>query len=175
MEIKLRHLRSQAIGLETEFDAVTAQVTALSNDVHHMSHALHPSILEDFGLESALRALCEEFEQTRGIATRFVRSGSERPIPPATASMFYRIAQEALRNVAKHAGDARVTVRLYTTDQQLCLAIEDDVAGFDPSVNRGRPALGLISMQERARLLGGHVDLRSSSGGGTTINVVVPW
>jgi signal transduction histidine kinase len=149
-------------------------VTSLSHDIRNLSHGLHPSFLEDLGLETALRGLCDEFEESHGIGVRFEHQEGTQTMTAAAGATLYRIAQEALRNVVKHAGDACVTMKLYEKDGYCCLTVEDDGRGFNPGSHRSRPALGFISMQERVMLLGGRMSVDSAEGKGTRVEIQIP-
>ncbi len=174
LEFSLTNLRSRSPALQSELKAITTQVQALSRDICDLSYNLHPSTLEDLGLDVALRRLCEDFERATNAAIRFAGAATGSRVPVTTATVFYRIAQEALHNVARHAGDARVTVALEEDAGQWRLTIEDDGCGFDPSLVRSKPALGLASMQERARLEGGGVEVHSVPGQGTRVRAWIP-
>ena len=175
LELGLAKLRASQQENVRDIDALSLELAAVSRDLRNLSHGLHPSILEDLGLESALRTLCEEFEHSYNIAIRCVCSQLEHPVPSTIATTIYRIAQEALRNVVKHAGDACVTLTVCEKDEHWVLTIQDDGYGFNPIAERSRPTLGLISIQERAKVLGGQVDIISASGEGTTIEVKLPF
>jgi signal transduction histidine kinase len=95
-------------------------------------------------------------------------------VPPETGFCLFRVAQEALRNVARHAHSRRVEVSMRTFDGGLQLAVRDEGVGFDPALPRGHPTLGLASMRERVRLIGGELDIESAPGQGTNILVWVP-
>jgi signal transduction histidine kinase len=174
LEIDIAKLKASKPEIGGDLDTLSAQVSSLSDDIRNLSHGLHPSFLEDLGLEAALRALCEEFEQSHGIGVRFEYKKGTLPLAAATVATLYRIAQEALRNVVKHAGDACVTMKLYEKDGHCCLTVEDDGRGFDPGTHRSRPALGLVSMQERVMLLGGRMSVHSAEGQGTRIEIEIP-
>lgn len=148
-----------------------AQVTTLLEQVRRLSHRLHPAILEDLGLAVALRRLVQDFEADRGQPVRFETRDVPDEIAAEIATAFYRIAQEALRNVARHAGDAAVSVVLVGGPGRLRMTVSDTGPGFDPDVPRETRGLGLISMRERARLVGCHVDVHARPGRGTTITV----
>jgi signal transduction histidine kinase len=175
LEIGLTKLRQRPAALNEQLDTILGQISLLSEELRHLSHTLHPSVLEHLGLEAGLRSLCEGFERTHNIRTRCIYSTDGCHVPLPTATVFYRIAQEALRNVAKHAGDAGVTITLSGGEQELCLTIQDDGCGFDPEIRRDQAGLGLISMQERVRLVGGRVEVRSAPGEGTAVKVWAPW
>jgi PAS domain S-box-containing protein len=152
-----------------------SQISALAEDVRKLSHRLHPSILEDMGVEAAIRSLVKDFAQAHGIAVQFHTEGLSRPVPLVVATALYRITQEALWNAVRHAHDAHIHVSLFEAEEELRLTIEDDGPGFDPNVARDKRGLGLVSMQERAGLVGGQFTLRSAPGRGTTITVNVPY
>jgi signal transduction histidine kinase len=146
----------------------------LSEDVHGLSYRLHPSILEDLGLAEALKSECEGFSQT--CSTRLEIGARDVPetLPRDVALCLFRIAQEGLRNIARHAGASRAEVRLQRLNGGLQLTVEDDGVGFDPAQHSIRASLGHAGMQERARLLGGKIEIESSPGHGTTILAWVP-
>jgi signal transduction histidine kinase len=146
----------------------------LSEDVHALSYRLHPSILEDLGLTEALKSECERFSQT--CSTRLEVNARELPetLPHDVALCLFRIAQEGLRNIARHAKASRAEVSLRRLNGGLQLAITDNGAGFDPAPHRAGTSLGHASMRQRAFLLGGHVDIDSSPEHGTTILAWVP-
>lgn len=146
----------------------------LSGDVHAMSYRLHPSLLEDLGLVEALRVECERFTQHHGVPCAV-----QLPSPPPatsreTALGLYRVTQEALRNVARHAGATAAEVTLRPLDEGLQLAVQDNGRGFDRASEQTRTSLGLTSMRERIHLLGGDLDIESAPGHGTTIVAWVP-
>lgn len=151
------------------------QVTKFANEVRDLSHRLHPSILDDLGLEAALQDVVGEYGHSSDKAPRFIGGNLSRPVPLPMASALYRITQEALSNAAKHAPGAAVTVTLSETPKELRVTIHDDGPGFDPEAVRSKEGLGLVSMQERAQLLGGQVSLRSAPGGGTEVHAVIAW
>lgn len=134
---------------------------------------LRAAPLEGRPLAEALRFLVESWESEHGVSARFKAVNAGRPLPPRTEVGLYRICQEALSNAARHAGAERVTVRLVATPEQVRLAIEDDGRGFDDSeVPENR--YGLTGMNERARMIGGELEVWSEAGRGTRIEVTVP-
>jgi PAS domain S-box-containing protein len=154
--------------------AVREGLTRLSEDVHSLAYQLHPSVLEELGLDEALRAECER----RGRQSSLDISVDLDPLPAVVgtdvALCLFRVAQEALNNVARHAGASAASVKLREMDDGLLLAVRDDGVGFDPgSPEKGR-SLGLASMRERVRLVRGTLDVESAPGRGTTIVAWVP-
>ena len=133
----------------------------MSHDVHALSHRLHPSLLDHLGIEEALRAEAERFSGAESIAVELrLEELHDKPSPDA-ALCLYRIAQEALHNVARHARADRVEVSLRTTNGGCELVVRDNGVGFDPQKQRSGPNLGHASMRERVRLLSGRLAIRS--------------
>lgn len=146
----------------------------LSEDVHALSYRLHPSILDDLGLIEALRAESERFGRRQSVPVEVKWQDLPEPLPRQAALCLFRVAQEALRNAARHAHARTVAVSLRGLDGGVQLAVQDDGCGFDPARQRNRPSLGLASMRERVHLLGGEMDVESAPGHGTTIVAWVP-
>jgi two-component system NarL family sensor kinase len=134
---------------------------------------LRAAPLEGRPLSEALKALVERWEAETGIGARYAAVNGSRPFPPRVEAALYRICQEALTNVARHAEAGRVRVRLVATPQEVRLSIEDDGRGFDASRVPG-DRHGLVGMRERAQMLGGALEVRSSPGGGTRVQASVP-
>ncbi len=151
-----------------------AQLVKLSEDVHALSRQLHPSILDDLGLVDALRSECVHFQQREGLVVTCQAENLPAGLPRDTALCLYRIAQEALRNVARHAEARGANVSLTGYDGDVLLTVSDEGKGFDPHGARSRPGLGLASMEERARLIGADLSIQSHPGKGTTISLLVP-
>jgi two-component system, NarL family, sensor kinase len=134
---------------------------------------LRAAPLEGRSLSDALKALANRWEAETGIATRFRAVNGSRPLPPRVEVALYRICQEALTNIARHAEAERVTVWLVATPEQVQLTVEDDGQGFHVSEAVG-DRHGLVGMNERAKMLGGALELRTSPGAGTRVRVTVP-
>jgi tetratricopeptide (TPR) repeat protein len=156
-----------------ELDAVAGSLAELAEDLRRLSHDLHPAVLERSGLAEALRDHCAEVERRHALPVRLSLQATG-PFPPDLTLALYRIAQEALANIVRHAGARSVQVTLWTDGGDAHLTVVDDGAGFDPAVARGSGGLGLASLDERARLLGGRCHVASTPGAGTRIEVAVP-
>ena len=156
-----------------ELDAVAGNLAELAEDLRRLSHDLHPAVLERSGLAEALRDHCAEVERRHGLAVRLSLQAAG-PFPPDLTLGLYRIAQEALANIVRHAGARSVQVTLRTAGGETHLEVVDDGTGFDPEAARGSGGLGLASLDERARLLGGRCRVASAPGAGTRIEVAVP-
>jgi two-component system NarL family sensor kinase len=134
---------------------------------------LRAAPLQGRTLAEALRELAREAGARGGFGVEFEAVGEGRPLPSRVESGLYRIAQEALENVVRHASAGTARLRLAAGPDEIRLSVEDDGTGFDPD-RSGGPHFGLTGMNERARLLGGRFDLATGHGGGTRISVVVP-
>ncbi len=134
---------------------------------------MHPSVLDDIGLEAALEQYCEEFEKRSGIRTQFHSSGVPESLPREIASSIYHIAQECLRNVAKHSKSEAVSVTLDFVSDVLRLTVRDQGIGLRSETEAGR-GIGMVAMKERAHLVNGKLSIQSKAGAGTEIVVEVP-
>jgi signal transduction histidine kinase len=146
----------------------------LSRDVHDLSYRLHPSILEDLGLHAALQSECAYFSETCPIQLDVKLDECPDKIPRDVALCLFRVTQEGLRNIARHAEATRAAVRLKYVDGGLELTVSDNGKGFDSIERRGRTSLGHASMRQRVFLLGGTIDIAGRPDHGTTISVRVP-
>ena len=150
------------------------RVVQLSEDVRQISHRLHPSVLEDLGLAAALNELCEEISAREGIEALFEQHAVPGALPVDVASCLYRVAQEALHNVLKHAHANQVHLKLSGSSGGIQLTIRDTGAGFDLEKVSLRHGLGILSMKERVRLVQGEFAVHSQPGRGTEVRIFVP-
>ncbi len=157
-----------------QIQEMRGEMVRLSEDVHALSRQLHPSILDDLGLVDALRSECAGVARREGVAVAYHSDDVTASLPKDAALCVYRVAQEALRNVVKHAGTDKARVSLIKSDRKLILTIQDWGAGFDSAEVRSRMGLGLSSMEERVRLVRGELSVVSEPGQGTTVTVRVP-
>ncbi|HEX2346040.1 MAG TPA: GAF domain-containing protein [Gaiellaceae bacterium] len=148
-------------------------VVATLQDVRRLAVELRPAALDDFGLVPALERLCDTMFEQGGVAVDVQSYLDDQRLPAETETALYRIVQEALTNVLKHASAARVTVRLRQSERFVELLVQDDGAGFDPRGVRDG-GLGLVGMRERVALLGGRMVVDSSEGAGTMLKAEVP-
>jgi PAS domain S-box-containing protein len=146
----------------------------LSEDVHALSRHLHPSILDDLGLVEALRSECAAVSRRERIAINYRPEQISDELPKDVALCIYRVAQEALRNIAKHAAVKQSWVLLSDTSKEIVLRVWDTGAGFDPKGAPQHPGIGLSSMAERVRLVQGELTVRSAPGEGTSVEVRIP-
>jgi PAS domain S-box-containing protein len=160
---------AQAVGLARQLRETTAQTLV---DVGRLWRGLHPRVLDDLGLAAAVTHHAQEFAQAHRIAVNVRTEGLDGDgLSPLLQATVYRVLQEALTNVARHAGARSVSVRLERGAGSVELRVQDDGAGFAPG-DSGR--LGLRGMRERAALLGGSVAVESQPGAGTTITARIP-
>jgi signal transduction histidine kinase len=146
----------------------------ISSDMHSLSHQLHSSKLDLVGLAPALMGLCEELSSKFKIQIEFTDRGVSSKIPKDVALCLFRVAQEALGNVVKHSRAKQAQVELSGTDNRIRLRTVDAGVGFDPDVRSTHPGIGLVSMRERLRLVGGGLSIRSAPMRGTEILAVLP-
>lgn len=172
-------------GSEVDRRAVQLRSLAdgLARELHALALRLRPRTLDDFGLETALTSFAGEWAEQTGVVVDVHAAEAAERLPPEVESTVYRIVQEALTNVARHSGATRVSVVVERADGQVVTVIEDDGRGFDPvsqerdalaRADDGDPHLGLHGIRERAKLLGGSVEIESSPGHGTALSVRIP-
>ncbi len=155
-------------------DVLGGRLAGLGEDLRGLSHDLHPAALERLGLAEALRDHCAEVERRHGLRVRLSLRGVEGAFAPEVALGLYRIVQEALANAVRHAHAKMARVALRVAVGAVRLTVADDGSGFDPEAARRAGGLGLASVEERARLLGGRCRIASAPGAGTAIEVSVP-
>jgi signal transduction histidine kinase len=162
-------------GIAQVLRSMREHLVRLSEDVHALAYALHPAVLEDLGLVEALKAECDRFSAIGEIPVRLnVEPPTIDEPSKAVALCLFRITQEALRNVSRHARALRVEVTLTCIVGGLRLVVEDDGIGFDTVRAQGRPSLGVGSMKQRAYLIGARFAIDSVVGSGTTVTVWTP-
>jgi signal transduction histidine kinase len=148
-------------------------VAATLQDVRRLAVELRPSALDDFGLVSAVERLAETFRDQTGLRVDLESNLGEDRLPSEVETVLYRIVQEALTNVVKHARASRVSILLTSKDSSVAAVVEDDGLGFEPQES-GESGLGLIGMRERVGLVGGRLQIESAAGAGTTLVAEVP-
>lgn len=147
----------------------------LAHDAQAFAYQLHPSLLEHLGLEAAIRDHVDEFRRRTGLSVRYVRRDVPKSLPLDTATCLYRVTQESLQNIHKHAEASEVLVRLLSTPNGVGVCIRDNGKGFSPNPDGvPSPGLGLISMEERVHLMNGIFRLRTRPGKGTEVHAWVP-
>ena len=151
------------------------QLITIGTDIRHLSHELHPALLQEAGLPAALSAYCKEFSSVRGLSVSCETDESVNELSPGAALCIYRIAQEALGNAAKYSEAKKVEVRLSRSDSRVFLSVSDNGVGCAPDQVGKSGGLGLINMRERVLQLNGKFEFDSAPGRGTTVRVAVPF
>ncbi|MGH9930208.1 MAG: PAS domain-containing sensor histidine kinase, partial [Pyrinomonadaceae bacterium] len=172
--VKVQSVSSIAVQISARLEDSLKLVEETVESIRDVMVKLRPAVLDDFGLTPALRWYAEQFTKRTGVATAVIEQGPTRRLPPAMEETFFRIAQEALTNVAKYARAQKATVTLGATPQVICLTIADDGCGFDPTADH-QPARdhgwGLMIMRERAAAVGAQLSVESAPGRGTQVIV----
>ena len=148
---------------------------AVLEEVRTMSHTVHPGVLDDLGLEAALRRLARDASHGNGVEFDVDVDVNMSRLDAGVERVLYRIAQEAVRNATRHASSAHMRIRLYCQPSTATLEVHDDGRGFDLREAEVRQAgIGLLSMRERASLVDGRVEIKTAKGSGTTISATIP-
>ncbi|MHC4574019.1 MAG: MASE3 domain-containing protein [Planctomycetota bacterium] len=167
-------LKSVPGSLAPKLKDIRERLVELSADVHDISRQLHPSIIDDLGLSHAIQSECVNFIRREGILIKYEPKDVPSKIPRDISVCLFRVVQEGLRNVAKHAKVQEAQVSLVGGDDSITLVIEDSGVGFNPTQPGGKAGLGLASMEERVRLIRGDFSIESEPGQGTVVKVVAP-
>jgi len=157
-----------------EIGEVSQEIASLAADIQAVSHRLHPAKLEILGLERAAASFCEEMSNRHGLTIDVHFENIPTALPREISLSLYRVLQEALQNVVKHSASRHADVSLKGQLDTIHLTVEDSGAGFDPEETMRGRGLGLTSMNERLKVVGGHLSIRSQVGHGTTIHAVAP-
>ena len=166
------HREGQTESSRDELEALRVGILGVVAELRRLADGLRPPALDDLGLETSLRQLAKAFSARTGLGTTVSTRGTELPLDRERRTDVYRVVQEALGNVERHAGSTRVLVRIIFTRTALRVLVADDGRGFFlESSPTGR---GMVAMRERAALAGGRVDVRSRPGHGTAVRVTVP-
>jgi PAS domain S-box-containing protein len=161
--------------IASSLSMIRAAVGRVATNIHNVSRQLHPAIVEELGLEPALRQECQHFQERFGISTHFTANPIPAQLSKDVGLCLYRVAQESLRNIGKHAVDARrVSVSLSGSQREAILVVKDTGGGFKFGLATKKGGLGLISMDERIRLVHGKLTIQSEPGEGPTVMAVVP-
>ena len=149
------------------------QMREIASDVQSLSHELHSSKLEYLGMAVAMRSFCREFGEHQKMEIDFQARDLPDSVPPDISLCLFRVLQEALHNSAKHSGAKYLEVRLWGASGQVDLTVRDSGVGFEVEAANESRGLGLISMQERLKLVKGQLSIESQPSGGTTIHAQV--
>jgi len=171
-----RHLPESPAAVRRQIRTIRRHVSALSDDVRQLAYRFHQTTVDDLGLVVALQRYINDFVKRTGVEARFMKPSPIGSIPPRLATCLYRVAQESLGNVAMHAKASQVSIELSVMPDTICLSLRDNGIGLDiEEIRRRMPGLGMLSMQERMRLLNGSVEWHSTPGEGTEVVARLPW
>jgi signal transduction histidine kinase len=160
--------------LASRLSELGARSVRLAHNLHRTSHELHPTILEDLGLKAALAEECDTFQERSRIRTHFTAENIPATLPAGVSVCLYRVTQESLRNIGKHAANCNAVRVILSGSRGVTLCIEDNGEGFNLEDAHKKGGLGLISIEERVRLVNGSLSIRSEPGKGSSLEVVVP-
>jgi signal transduction histidine kinase len=150
------------------------QTSEITTDIQSLSHELHSSRLEYLGVAHAMRGFCREFGEQQKAEVDLKTNDLPHNLPPDISLCLFRVLQEALHNSAKHSGVRHFEVRLWGTPVEIHLTVRDAGSGFNREAAREGQGLGLISMEERLKLVKGSLSIDTERDGGTTIHAWVP-
>jgi signal transduction histidine kinase len=178
LTIELEQLQKSPPNLSAEVRSRMAklrkQTSEIATDIQALSHELHSSKLDYLGIALAMKGFCREFGEQQKMEIDFKTHDLPRPLPPDISLCLFRVLQEALHNSAKHSGAQQCEVQLWGTSEEIHLTVSDSGAGFNSEAAKETRGLGLISMEERLKLLNGTLSIDSQLQRGTTIHARVP-
>jgi PAS domain S-box-containing protein len=180
VKINLAHLHAalplspEAAKLQARLADADAQVERAAQAARDIATELRPAVLDRLGLVAAVGWELEQFEQRSGVTCQIKVSPAASPVPPPIAEAVFRVYQELLTNVARHAAASRVEVRLAQQDGQLILEVRDNGCGISPEAGRAVSSLGLLGSRERLREFAGGLEVKPARGKGTLARVSVP-
>jgi signal transduction histidine kinase len=177
LAFQLQQLHEDALSLpevRSRMGELLKQISEIANDVQSLSHELDSAKLQYLGTAAAMRGFCREFAEQQKVEIDFKAHDLPSPMSPDISLCLFRVLQEALHNSAKHSGVRHFEVRLWGTSDEIHLTVKDSGAGFDREAAKESRGLGLISMEERLKLVKGALSINSQPKRGTTIDVRVP-
>jgi signal transduction histidine kinase len=173
VELAVAERRAQAPGTLPVLDSVRSLTEGALQTIRDLSRLLHPAVLDDIGLVAALESYVRDFRRRYDMMVEFTQEGESTRLPADGELCAYRIVQEALTNIARHAGATRCRVIVRTGHDSVGVIVEDNGIGFEPAMDRGT-GLGLIGMRERVARLAGACTIDSAPGAGTRVTVTLP-
>jgi signal transduction histidine kinase len=160
--------------LQRSLQRLRSQAAEISSDMQALAHQLHSPKLQMLGVVTAMRSFCAELSGQQKVEIQFTHEQVSPHVPPAIALCLFRVLQEALRNAVRHSGIRQFEAHLRGAPDGLWLTVRDSGAGFDPASAASGRGLGLTSMTERLKLVGGTLDIASQPAQGTTLVARVP-
>ncbi len=158
--------------MSDELKKLGSKVQTAIREVRNISHDLMPEVLESFGLREAVRQVCDNLQERTGMEVTLNHADLESRYDTAIEVNIFRMCQELLNNIQKHASSAKVFVSLMDHGETISLTVEDEGVGFDPQAEH--PGIGLKNVRSRVSSLGGTLDMESAADSGTLINVEIP-
>jgi signal transduction histidine kinase len=158
----------------SRIDELRKQSSEIAGDVQSLSHELHSSKLEYLGIATAMRGFCKEFSAQQNVEIVFAHDAISRTVPSDISLCLFRVLQEALHNAVKYSGVRHFDAELRASSDAIDLIVRDSGSGFAVEEAMKASGLGLISMAERVKLVGGHLSIESYPGSGTTIHARIP-
>jgi signal transduction histidine kinase len=160
------------------FQSVSSIISEIGDDIRHIMTSLHPRVLDELGLVSAIKCYLDEFQQSTGMAYRINQAGDEYQVPSMISVNLYRILQEIILNSYKHSRATELRIKVNYEPERIVMIVSDNGCGFDVSrtlTAKAEPAgFGLINMQERVNIMGGQIEIKSQKNEGTTVLVLAP-
>jgi signal transduction histidine kinase len=157
----LQQLQEDPLEARGRIAELLKQTAEIAADIRSLSHDLHSSKLQFLGLAAATKSFCQEFETQQKVEIDFRTDDLPTALPPDTSLCFFRVLQESLRNAAKHSSVRHFEVRLWGTSSEIHLTVSDSGVGFDIEAAKASRGLGLISMEERLKMLNGTFSIES--------------
>jgi signal transduction histidine kinase len=173
LAVELERVQDDPAQFRSRLAELREHAAEISNNVHALSHDLHSSKLEYLGVVAGTRSWCKEFSGRQRIGVDF-KSGVQSVLPIEIGRTLFRILQEALHNASKHSGASVVEVQLQETPGEIHMIVNDSGKGFNVEAALQGSGLGLISMQERVRMVKGTISIESQPQRGTRIHIRVP-
>jgi len=161
--------------LRARLKEVWQHTAEINNEIHSLSHHLHSSKLEYLGIVEAAKGFCQEFAEQQKVEIDFYHQDIPQGLPKEVSVCLFRVLQEALRNAVKHSGARYFEVELRATPDEVHLRVRDRGVGFDPRTAMSKHGIGLVSMQERLKLVKGRIDFESAPNRGATVYARVPF
>lgn len=170
-----RQLGASSLGAQVGVRNVLKGLEELSDDVRYMAYRFHPSILDDLGLKAALQRLLDDFSSRTEVKALFVHQPLDHQLDKTASTALYRVVQECLSNIARHAKATRVEVEVTVEEEGVVVVVRDDGRGFDQlAIDKTEGGLGLLNMRERLLAVQGSCEIESRPGRGTTVSMYVP-
>ena len=177
LALQLQHLHEDTLILpevRSRMGELQKQISEITTDIQSLSHELHSAKLQYLGIAAAMRGFCREFAEQQKVEIDFKAHDLPSPLSPDISLCLFRVLQEALHNSAKHSGVRQFEVRLWGTSDEIHLAVKDSGTGFDREAAKKSRGIGLISMEERLKVVKGTLSINSQPKRGTTIDARVP-